>query len=219
MSETEVLVWRIVGWIIAIGIVPGIYLVVRAFLRTPEQKFRRVYDGISFDSTPAPNTVFIRFHTYDGFLVWFTQTTHTGYTTPESARVLLRRLDRYNIIYGQFAAGALIIPILSYFNYLAQLRSVAAQEAELDAGVVQRALSGEVGTGGPQMSPRALAVTPQKSKFRVAIGWLAATLCLVFAVCTVTFLVQRKYEETVGGIIACVLFGSVARDWLPGTPD
>jgi hypothetical protein len=219
MSENEVLAWRIVGWIIVIGIVPGIYLVVRAFLRTPEQKFRKVYHGIPLYSTPAPDTVFIRFHTYDGFVVWFTQTTHEGYTTPEFARLLLRRLDRYNIIHGLFAAGALLIPIVSYFNYRAQLRSVAAQEADMAAGVVQMELSSEMGLGGPQTSPGALAVTPKKSKFRVAIGWLAATLCLVFAACAVAFLVQQKYEESVGGIIVCVLFGSVARDWLRGIPD
>jgi hypothetical protein len=217
MSENEVVVWRIVGWVIAIGIVPGIYLVVGAFLRTPEQKFRRVYDGIPLYSTPAPNTVFIRFHTYDGFLVWFTQTTHEGYTTPEFARVLLRRLDRYNIIHGFFAAGALLIPIVSYFNYRAQLRSVAAQEAEMGGGVMH--VEATMDPGGAQTSARALAVAPQKSLFRVAIGWLAAALCLVFAVCTVTFLVQRNWEATVGGIIASVIFGSVARDWLPGTPD
>jgi hypothetical protein len=220
MTETEVLVWQIVGWVIVIGIGPAIFLVVRAIVRTPEQKFRRIYAGIPIDSMAAPNTVFIKFHTYDGFLVWFTQTTHTGYIRADLAPELLRRLHRYNLTYGLFSAGALFIPMLSYLNYRAQLKAVIAQKAGITSGDVQSEVMAEMkNTFELAFVPSSPLIAPQKSWFRMAVGGVAAALCLVFAVTTIVWIIQGNYELGVGGIFASLFLGNVAREWLPGIPS
>ena len=67
------------------------------------------------------------FHTYYGFLVYVIQTEHRFWASPEDARVALWRLHRFNLVWGMFAYGALVIPLLSYGNYLAEKRSIDRQ--------------------------------------------------------------------------------------------
>lgn len=102
-------------------------LVVRAMRTPPQKRFRRIYDGITQPTESRPGLVFIEFHTYDGFLVWFTQTAHQGYYPPDEARLLLGRLARYNLTWGLFAAGGVFVPILTLINYWSQRRSIKRQ--------------------------------------------------------------------------------------------
>jgi hypothetical protein len=89
----------------------------------------KCYDGISVHETAIPGDVQFVFHTYHGFLAFFVQTEHRISAPPEEALQLLWRLHRFNLTWGMFAAGAAFVPILSYFNYIAQKRSIMKQAA------------------------------------------------------------------------------------------
>ena len=82
------------------------------------------YDRLKTYTSQAWGTVPVVFHTYYGFLVFVIQTEHRFWAGPEDARVALWRLHRFNLIWGMFAYGALVIPFLSFGNYLAQKRSI-----------------------------------------------------------------------------------------------
>jgi len=125
--EQELLFWRITGVLIIIGVtVVGIFMF-RAFRWTQEAKFRRVYDGIVFQSVPKPDTVLVTFCTYDGFLAWVTETTHHGYATADDARLLLRRLHYYNLTWGLFCYGMIFVPFISFFHYRQQMKAIDRQ--------------------------------------------------------------------------------------------
>ena len=79
-------------------------------------------------SDPAHGLVEVVFHTYYGFIVFVIQTEHRFHSPPDDARQALWRLHRFNLVCGMFAYGFLLIPILSYCNYLAQKRSIRQQE-------------------------------------------------------------------------------------------
>ena len=96
------------------------------------------YKQITFHHTAEPGDVQFVFHTYHGLLVIVEQTEHSVSAPPEEALKLLWRLHRFNLTWGLFAYGALLIPILSYFNYLAQKRSIAKQVAGQRNGVAER---------------------------------------------------------------------------------
>jgi hypothetical protein len=211
--ELPLIAWRIIGWLFVVGLCGAIILIARSILRKPQDKFRHIYADIPVHETPAPGTVFIRFHTYDGFLLWFTQTTHSVFAAPPDARELLHRLHRYNLTYGLFAAGVVFIPLISYFNYRAQLKSIMSQENSGDALCASTQNTGDLNQCSMEATPK-----PAKSIFRSAIGWIAAVLCVLFAVTTVTCIVQREYGVSVVGVICSLLFGKVARDWIPGVP-
>jgi hypothetical protein len=67
------------------------------------------------------------FHTYHGLLAFVIQTEHRFWASPEDARIALWNLHKFNLIWGMFAYGALVIPLLSFGNYLAQMRSIARE--------------------------------------------------------------------------------------------
>ncbi len=97
--------------------------------RSAEPAQRRAYDGLKVHPGPAPGLVAVVFHTYYGVLAFVSQTEHRFWATPDDAREALLRLHRFNLSWGIFAYGALLIPPLSYVNYLAQKRSIRRQEA------------------------------------------------------------------------------------------
>jgi hypothetical protein len=61
-------------------------------------------------------------------------TEHRFWATPDYARAALRRLHHFNLVWGMFAHGALLIPIVSCANFLAQSRSIRKQEESLLIG-------------------------------------------------------------------------------------
>ncbi|WP_165225264.1 hypothetical protein [Aquisphaera insulae] len=99
-----------------------------------DASLRRAFDGLKVSATPQPWMVFVVFHTYHGLLVYTIQTAHHFWASPEDARVALWRLHRSNLTWGMFAQGIAIIPLLSYFNYLAQKRSIVRQSAKPKSG-------------------------------------------------------------------------------------
>ena len=52
-------------------------LVIRSMRTKPEKKFRKIYEGIDVSKNPGEGLVELRYHTYDGILLWFVQTDYT----------------------------------------------------------------------------------------------------------------------------------------------
>jgi len=67
----------------------------------------------------------VTFHTYYGFLAWATQTKLILPFDPhniEPTAGILRALLKYNLKWGFLAKGAVLIPILSYFEYRSAIK-------------------------------------------------------------------------------------------------
>lgn len=111
------------GWVVLKG--------VRWLRARAEYSQQRATEGLKVHSGPAPGLVLVVFHTYYGFIAFVAQTEHRFWSTPEDARQALLRLHRFNLKWGMFAYGALLIPLVSFGNYLAQLRSIRKQEAAM----------------------------------------------------------------------------------------
>jgi len=97
-----------------------------------EEAIQAVYDEAEWDETPPDRCVNFVFHTYVGFLTFVIQREHRLSLPPNLAREALWRLHRVNLTWGLLAYGALFIPLLSYFNYLAQKSYIRAQEKRLE---------------------------------------------------------------------------------------
>jgi hypothetical protein len=101
----------------------------RGYEHFARKSLDRRYAGLSFHSEPQPGDVIVTYHTYHGFLAWFTQVSHSAVLPPDDARKLLGRLLRFNLTWGLVTPGALFIPPLSVINYFVQRSSIAHQEA------------------------------------------------------------------------------------------
>ncbi|MHB1561728.1 MAG: hypothetical protein ACYC61_30130 [Isosphaeraceae bacterium] len=119
----SVVFYGALGWVVLRGY--------RWLRRRAEFSQRRAVEGLKIHSGPAPGLVLVVFHTYYGFIAFVTQTEHRFWSTPDDARQALLRLHRFNLTWGMFAYGALLIPLVSFGNYLAQLRSIRRQEAAM----------------------------------------------------------------------------------------
>jgi hypothetical protein len=108
------------GWVILKGY--------RWLKRVTEAAQWRAFEGLKIHDSPAPGLVLVVFHTYYGFIAFGIQTEHRFWAPPDDAREALWRLHRFNLTWGMFAYGALVIPLLSFGNYLAQRRSIRRQE-------------------------------------------------------------------------------------------
>jgi len=132
LAQANPATWTMIGLQLFALAIPLIFVaaIVYAVLlvRGARAALQRAYDGIEIAGQPAPGHVRLAFHTYHGLLVVFVQTEHQGYLPPEHARELLRRLHRFNLVYGLLAYVPPLVPILSWFNYLAQQRSIDNQE-------------------------------------------------------------------------------------------
>lgn len=127
--------WNSISAIVVTALLPLILiavplLVLRNLRTPPEKKFRKVYADLSPALEPQTGMVLVRFWTYDGFLIWFTQTEHQGWCSPADARTLLNRLVRYNLTWGLFAAGGVFVPLLTAINYWSQRRAIQCQVTE-----------------------------------------------------------------------------------------
>ena len=67
------------------------------------------------------------YHTYSGVLLYVDQDEHHFELPYPVAAQTLDSLFRHTVRYGFFAYGALLIPVLAYFNYLGQKRSIRQQ--------------------------------------------------------------------------------------------
>ena len=111
------------GWVILQGF--------RWLRRRAELARQRAFDGLKIYSAPAPGLVAVRFHTYYGVLVFVIQSEHQFWAPSNDAMEALRRLHYFNLVWGHFAYGALLIPLVSFVNFLAQRRSIRKQASAM----------------------------------------------------------------------------------------
>ncbi|HEX7379171.1 MAG TPA: hypothetical protein VF278_18765 [Pirellulales bacterium] len=93
----------------------------------PKAALERLYHEYPLDNTPPEQCVEFVFHTYYGLLAFVVQHEHRFRLPPDRGRELLWRFHKFNLSWGLLAYGALVIPLLSYGNYLAQKRRIAKQ--------------------------------------------------------------------------------------------
>jgi hypothetical protein len=127
-------------WLISV-LAFGALLLIAAFAilavratRSPHPAERRAYQGVRNQPPHEPGAVKVVFHTYAGILVFVVQRKHHFWASPDDARLTLWRLHKFNLTWGMFAYGALLIPLVSYLNYLAQKRSIKRQIAAMSGG-------------------------------------------------------------------------------------
>jgi hypothetical protein len=206
----------------AIGVFVGLAVfalfLFRGYERLARGALRRSYAQLAIHDAPRSGDVVLTYHTYHGFVAWFTQATHQVALPPRDARILLGRLLRFNLTWGLLTWGVVFIPPLAILNYFQQRRSIALQGAA--GGIL--ALANRPGDA-PSTAP-AVAALPidesvnSSSSFRRFVGWIATGLCAVFAVSTVVCLATGKFEAAIGGVLVTALLGWVARDWLWAGP-
>ena len=97
----------------------------------PMKTLERLYSEFADEDTPDADRVEFVFHTYYGFLVFVIQREHRFRLPPDRARELLWNLHKFNLTWGLLAYGMLVIPLLSYGNYLAQKSRIRKQERSL----------------------------------------------------------------------------------------
>lgn len=91
---------------------------------------RDIYEGIegirqSSQPQAQPGDVNLVFHTYTGFLAWFTQTRHNLLLPPDQAKILLKRMLKHNLTWGLFVYGGIFVPILTLIEYYQQKKKIA----------------------------------------------------------------------------------------------
>jgi hypothetical protein len=130
----------------ALGILVALFWVVLQFYRwverRAERKLRRIFEETEVPIKPGPGDVAIRFHTYHGFLFWGTMTEHRLTLPPDKARLLLKRLHRFNLTSGMLSRFFLFVPLVSLANYLIQRRRIRLQERTLERRGFVRAPAG-----------------------------------------------------------------------------
>lgn len=127
-------IWdSLLTFLISIAVIGGlivlpVYLVMcGGIMNYALRPLQRCFTGIELRDLPRKGDVSITYHTYRGILAWVTQQEFAGYTTPDQARTLLKRLLRFNLTWGMLSYGLIFIPFLAIGNYLVQLRSIRIQ--------------------------------------------------------------------------------------------
>ena len=85
---------------ILVGLVVGAVFLFRGYERLARQSLERKYGDLVIHPDPQPGDVILTYHTYHGFIAWFTQTPHHVALPPEDARRLLGRLLRFNLMWA-----------------------------------------------------------------------------------------------------------------------
>lgn len=114
-------------------VVSGIIIVWghRKFVGAADRAQAQLFSGVQVATAAAPGFVSAVFHVYCGLIVFTRQTEYRFWATPDDARIVLSRMNRFNLTWGFFAYGGLIIPILSLGNYWAQRSRVSKQAEKL----------------------------------------------------------------------------------------
>lgn len=115
---------------IIVGLFAFAFFLFRGYEYLARRALVRRYNGLDVHAVPQAGDVILTYHTYHGFIAWFTQTPHQVALPPDDARKLLGRLLRFNLTWGLVTYGALFIPPLALFNYFSQRRSIDEQESK-----------------------------------------------------------------------------------------
>jgi hypothetical protein len=102
----------------------------RAFDRAADESLRRIYAAAERQARafgPSTPEVSFVYHTYSGILLYVHQAEHRFSLPQPVAESTISALFQHTLKFGFLSYGALLIPVLAYFNYLAQRRSIAKQ--------------------------------------------------------------------------------------------
>lgn len=206
------------GIAVLIGLGAFALILFRSYEWFALRSLARKYAGLQVHATPEAGDVTLAYHTYHGFIAWFTQTPHHVSMPPRDARILLRRLLWFNLTWGLFTYGALFIPPLSLWNYFVQRRSIAFQETGNASAATVAPAAWDETRQNPYASPQTtMAVrSSSRSLFRAIIGWTCAALCLLFGITTLVCFIRLDFEPALGGAFATAVLGLTARTWLNG---
>lgn len=131
VSQAHLEVWGILLGVLVV-LVGGVAFTIRS-LRTGQDgaQWERLLQraekrtGIRRDSSAHGPLVSYEFHTYSGFLVFFSQTRHAGQFPGPLVLEVLRQLHRYNLIHALMPyPGIVFVPLLSWASYSAQCRRI-----------------------------------------------------------------------------------------------
>jgi hypothetical protein len=192
---------------IPLFVIACIVLAIRQLRMPFERKFRRAYAGLRISDTQEPGMVLLQFHTYDGFLAWFTQTSHVVFAPPDDARKLLRRLVRHNLTWGMLSAGNFFVPLLTYFNRRAQLQSVEVQEQAMREGNTMFAAA-----AAPPATEFADAVREKPSVVMRVAGYFMVFFALCCVIASVSLAIQQKWGEFLSMLALAYLFWTFAQE-------
>ncbi|MEN6450781.1 MAG: hypothetical protein ABFC96_09835 [Thermoguttaceae bacterium] len=109
----------------------------RWFTALADRAQMRAFEGVTISHAPGPGLVGVVFHAYSGVFAFTRQVEYRFWADPSDARLVLARLHRFNLTWGFFAYGALIIPILSLGNYWVQQARIKEQAAQTTVGQVR----------------------------------------------------------------------------------
>src|SRR5262245_58656297 len=117
--------WLFILVALALVATPFLFIRVRrACLRRAATSIDRIYADARRDARePGPSVAF-KYHTYAGFLIHAVETEHHFELPYPVAAKTLRALLRHNLTHGFFAEGVLLVPVLAFFSYLGQWRSI-----------------------------------------------------------------------------------------------
>jgi hypothetical protein len=79
----------------------------RGYESLARRAIARIYRDFDLANSVRDGDVLIVFHTYHGFIAWFTQTEHRVFVSAADANRLLNRFLRFNLTWGLFTWGAL----------------------------------------------------------------------------------------------------------------
>ncbi len=130
----DVILVILVVVLICIGVIILLFKAHSRFTEAANRARARIFEGIPVFYEPTPGLGEVGFHTASGVLVSVDQIEHHFWAEPDDARLILARLNSFNLTWGFFAYGALFIPFLSWGNYFAQRSRITRQAEQLAQG-------------------------------------------------------------------------------------
>lgn len=202
------------GAAVFIAVAVGVLFFYRWYESAAQKALVRVYEGLRVHQVPQDGDVFLCFHTYHGFVAWFTQTTHHVSLPADDARLLLRRLVRFNLSWGLLTWGALFIPLLSWVNFRQQNRSVRDQESRGGYTVPSTAPDVSLAESrGEQFRVESAEYSSSPTRLQRTLGWILTGLSVVFAISAVFNFATGESDAAIGLVVISGLFGWFAKDW------
>lgn len=207
--------------LLAIGVGVAILFVIagialwfyRAYERWARRSLERRFADLNLRARPLPGDIVLTYHTYHGFLAWHTEEEHQTAGPPDDIRKLLRRLLRFNLLWGLMTGTLFVLP-LAIINYFAQRRSIVRQMASGGSSGLANDDAMLVAQKGHAAPTTSAELTRRRSTFHRVVGWLAAGLCGVFGITAIVMFTRGEVEPAFGGVLISGLLGWVARDWL-----
>ncbi len=191
-----------IAFLVALGAV--ILMLYRGYERLARRALKRAYADLELHPAKVSGTVRVVYHTYHGFLLWYTETEHRAILPLDEATELLGRLLRFNLSWGMVARGGIFIAPLAVYNWVVQKHSITKQ-----------AYDAEFSALSPRARPFEGSAKPRRTPWIYRIfGSLSVMLSGLFVFSGITALAARHYDAGFGAVILALLLGWLASDWL-----